>query len=55
MDLISIHQRDTKTGFGPEFLDRYETDDEGGYSPKGKGKGKYPKAKKIEAEKLQAG
>ena len=44
-----------KLGIDPKLIDKYDTDDEGGYSPKGKGKGKYPKAKKTEAEKLQAG
>ena len=43
-----------KAGVDPKLIDSYDTD-EGGYSPKGKGKGKYPKAKKTEAEKLQAG
>ena len=42
-----------KAGVDPKLIDRYDTDDEGGYSPKGKGK--YPKAKKTEAEKLQEG
>ena len=45
----------TKVGVDPKFIDKYDTDDKGGYSPKGKGKGKYPKAKKSEAEKLQEG
>ena len=44
-----------KIGIDPKLIDKYDTDDEGGYSPKGKGKGKYPKAKKSEAEKLQEG
>ena len=44
-----------KLGIDPKLIDKYDTDDEGGYSPKGKGKGKYPKAKKTEAEKLQEG
>ena len=44
-----------KAGVDPKLIDSYDTDDEGGYSPKAKGKGKYPKAKKTEAEKLQAG
>ena len=44
-----------KLGIDPKLVDKYDTDDEGGYSPKGKGKGKYPKAKKTEAEKLQEG
>ena len=44
-----------KAGVDPKLIDKYDTDDEGGYSPKGKGKGKYPKAKKTEAEKLQEG
>jgi len=36
--------------------EKYIDDDDGGYSPKGKGKGKtYKKAKKTEAEKLQEG
>ena len=42
-----------KIGIDPKLIDKYDTDDEGGYSPKGKGK--YPKAKKSEAEKLQEG
>ena len=37
-----------KAGVDPKFVD------EGGYSPKGKGK-KYKKAKKTEVEKLQEG
>ena len=44
-----------KIGVDPKFVDSFDTDDEGGYSPKKKGKGKYPKAKKTEAEKLQEG
>ena len=44
-----------KIGIDPKLIDKYDTDDEGGYSPKGKGKGKHPKAKKSEAEKLQEG
>ena len=46
-----------KAGVNPKLIDRYDTDDEGGYSPKGKnkGKGKYPKTKKTEAQKLQEG
>ena len=44
-----------KAGVDPKLIDNYDTEDEGGYSPKGKSKGKYPKAKKTEAEKLQAG
>ena len=46
-----------KIGTDPEILARYDTEseDEGGYSPKKKGKGKYPKAKKTEAQKLQEG
>ena len=44
-----------KIGIDPKFVDSFDTDDEGGYSPKKKGKGKYPKAKKTEAEKLQEG
>ena len=47
-----------KIGTDPEILARYDTEseDEGGYSPKTKkGKGKYPKAKKTEAQKLQEG
>ena len=44
-----------KVGVDPKFIDKYDTDDKGGYSPKGKGKEKYPKAKKSEAEKLQEG
>ena len=44
-----------KIGIDPKLVDSYDTDDEGGYSPKKKGKGKYPKAKKTEAEKLQEG
>ena len=42
-------------GIDPKLIDKYDTDDEGGYSPKGIGKGKYPKAKKSEAEKLWEG
>ena len=44
-----------KAGVDPKVIDSYDTDEEGGYSPKGKGKGKYPKAKKSEAEKLWEG
>ena len=44
-----------KIGVDPKFVDSYDTDDEGGYSPKKKPKGKYPKAKKSEAEKLWEG
>ena len=44
-----------KIGIDPKFVDSCDTDDEGGYSPKKKGKGKYPKAKKTDAEKLQEG
>ena len=44
-----------KIGIDPKFVDSFDTDDEGGYSPKKKGKGKFPKAKKTEAEKLQEG
>ena len=44
-----------KIGVDPKFVDSFDTDEEGGYSPKKKGKGKYPKAKKTEAEKLQEG
>ena len=46
-----------KLGIDSKFLDKYDTEDEdeGGYSPKKKPKGKYPKAKKTEAEKLQEG
>ena len=46
-----------KLGIDSKFLDQYDTEDEdeGGYSPKKKPKGKYPKAKKTEAEKLQEG
>ena len=47
-----------KIGTDPEILARYDTESEyeGGYSPKKKkGKGKYPKAKKTEAQKLQEG
>ena len=44
-----------KIGIDPKLVDSYDTDDEGGYSPKKKGKGKYPKAKKTETEKLQEG
>ena len=44
-----------KIGIDPEFVDSFGTDDEGGYTPKGKGKGKQPKAKKTEAEKLKEG
>ena len=46
-----------KIGVDPKFVDSYYTEDEGGYSPKekGNGKGKYPKAKKTEAEKFQEG
>ena len=32
-----------------------DNEDEGGYSPKGKGKKKYPKAKKTALQKLQEG
>ena len=46
-----------KIGVDSKFLDKYDTEDEdeGGYSPKKKPKGKYPKAKKTETEKLQEG
>ena len=44
-----------KAGVDPKLINSYDTEDEGGYSPKKKGKGKYPKAKKSEAEKLQEG
>ena len=44
-----------EAGVDPKLIDSYDTDDEGGYSPKKKGKGKYPKAKKTEAQKLQEG
>ena len=46
-----------KVGIDPKFIDKYDTDDEdeGGYSPRSKGKGKYPKAKQSEAEKLWEG
>ena len=46
-----------KIGVDSKFLDQYDTEDEdeGGYSPKKKPKGKYPKAKKTETEKLQEG
>ena len=44
-----------KAGVDPKLIDSYDTEDEGGYSPKTKGKGKYPKAKKTETEKLQEG
>ena len=46
-----------KLGIDSKFLDKYDTEDEdeGGYSPKKKPKGKYPKAKKTEAQKLQEG
>ena len=44
-----------RIGIDPELVDRYDTEDEGDYTPKYKGKGKYPKAKKTEAEKLQEG
>ena len=44
-----------EVGIDPKLIDSYDTDDEGGYSPKTKKKGKYPKAKKTEAEKLQEG
>ena len=46
-----------RIGIDRKLVDRYDTEDEGGYTPKykGKGKGKYPKAKKTEAEKLQEG
>ena len=43
-----------KIGVDPKFMDSYDTDEEGGYTPKRK-KQKYPKAKKTEAEKLQEG
>ena len=46
-----------KIGVDPKFVDKYDTEDEdeGGYSPKKKPKGKYPKAKKSETEKLWEG
>ena len=46
-----------RIGIDPELVDRFDTEDEdeGGYTPKFKGKGKNPKAKKTEAEKLQKG
>ena len=44
-----------EVGVDPKLIDSYDTDDEGGYSPKKKPKGKYPKAKKTEAQKLQEG
>ena len=46
-----------KLGIDSKFLDRYDTEDEdeGGYSPKKKPKGKYPKTKKTETQKLQEG
>ena len=44
-----------KIAIDPELIDRYDTEDEGGYTPKYKDKGKYPKAKKTEAAKLQEG
>ena len=40
-------------GVDPQIIAQY--DPEGGYSPKGKGKGKHPKAKKTELEKLEEG
>ena len=40
-------------GVDPHLIAQY--DPEGGYSPKGKGKGKHPKAKKTELEKLEEG
>lgn len=39
-------------GLVNNFVDSFDTDEEGGYTPKDKGKGKgkkYPKAKKKEA------
>ena len=44
-----------KIGVDPKFVDSYDTEDEGGYSPKKKPKGKYPKGKKSESEKLWEG
>ena len=44
-----------KIGVDPKFVDSFDTDD-GGYSPKGRGKGKQPvKAKKTETQKLTEG
>ena len=41
-------------GVDPKLVDTFDTDDEGGYTPKGKGKGKQPKKiKKTEVEKLE--
>ena len=40
-------------GVDPHIIAQY--DPEGGYSPKGKGKGKHPKAKKTELQKLEEG
>ena len=51
----STKARLRKEAIDPKLIDRYDTDDEGGYSPKYKGKGKYPNSKKTEAEKLQEG
>ena len=42
-------------GVDPHLIAQYDPEDEGGYSPKGKGKGKHPKAKKTELEKLEEG
>ena len=43
-----------KIGVDPKLVDYYDTEDEGGYTPKGK-KEKYPKARKTEVQKLQQG
>ena len=43
-------------GVDPKVVDTFDTEEEGGYTPKGKGKGKQPKkAKKTETEKLKEG
>ena len=42
-------------GVDPHLIAQYSPEDEGGYSPKGKGKGKHPKAKKTELQKLEEG
>lgn len=41
-----------KIDIDPKFVDSFHADDEGGYTPKGKGK-RFKKAKKTEAKKLQ--
>ena len=43
-----------KIGFNPKFVEGYDTDKDGGYTPKGK-KEKYPKARITEVQKLQQG